>query len=32
VPLFDDRADASVGWFAANLAQVFTRRADDRFR
>lgn len=32
VPLFDTRPDAAIGWFATSIAQVFTRRADDRFR
>lgn len=32
VPLFDDRADARIGWFAARIHNVHTTRADDRFR
>lgn len=32
VPLFDDRANALVGWFASRQHDVYEVRADDRFR
>jgi tRNA (Thr-GGU) A37 N-methylase len=32
VPTFDARSTDRIGWFTARIDQVYTTRADDRFR
>jgi tRNA-Thr(GGU) m(6)t(6)A37 methyltransferase TsaA len=32
VPAFDARATEQIGWYAANVQNVHTKRADDRFQ